>query len=451
MQTHLVNRLQLEMTCPSDEQAIQVGAEVGRTLQPLLVSAIDRVCSRHVAEDQWLRLDKLVIQLPIFTSDFPNENQIATQFEHHFEAALIEQLASRLATIGPVSRQKTDLDTLIYFLRTGQLPWWATAETTKPDAILNELIYQQPETLRAELLRIIRAPQVVQRLIHQLMPEVAADLVSRCFPELRIWIYAEQPIDALPEWETLPTEVYLRLLPYMAHQPTLVSKIGTIIEQVFNRPGQQPHFDELSDNQELITNTISKESAVLPAFSEPAEVFDSPLETDSVVDDLPKYFVKNAGIILLSPFLTPFFNELGWIENGEFVDDLSQYKALHSLHYLATGETHPPEHLLTLGKLLCGIPLKAPVPRKLDLPKADLREADALLSDVISHWQTLKNTSVNGLRNGFLQRNGVLAFTNSAWELQVERQTIDVLLDTIPWGFSVLKLPWMPSLLYTQW
>lgn len=451
MQTHLVNRLQFEMTCPSDEQAIRVGAEVGRTLQPLLVSAIDRVCSRYVAEDQWVRLDKLVIQLPVFIANFPDESLFETQFEHHFEAALVKQLALLPATTDPVSRQKTDLDTLIYFLRTGQLPWWAIAETTELETILNELIHQQPQTLRSELLRIIHPPQVVQRLIHQFTPEVALDLVGQCFPELLNWVQAEPIIDTLFKQGPVPAEVYLWLLPYVAHQPTLVSQIGTILEQVLNRPPQRSSTDQVVENQEIMARTISEESAVFLPVSESAESLLFPPETDSAITDVPKYFVKNAGIILLAPFLTPLFSELGWINDGEFIDDLSRFKALHSLHYLATGETHAPEYLLTFGKLLCGLPLSASVPRRIGLAKADYREADALLTDVISHWQTLKNTSANGLREGFLQRDGVLSFTNSAWELQVERQTIDVLLDTIPWGFSVIKLPWMPNLLYTQW
>lgn len=448
MQTHLINRLQFEMTCHSDEQAIRVGAEFGRTLQPLLVSAIDRICSQYVAEDQWLRLDKLVIQLPVFNTDFHDENLFAAQFDNYFESAFIEQLSVLTATVGPVSRQKTDLDTLVYFLRMGQLPWWAVAETTKLDAILNELIHQQPETIRAELIRTIRTPQVVQRLIQQFTSEVITELINQCFPKLLTWVHAEPIIDVLLEQGPVPLEVYLRLLPYVDHQPTLVSKIGAIIEQVRSRPAQRHSSDQLVENQNFVAKTISKESDVFITISEPAEASVFPLET---VDDVPKYFVKNAGIILLTPFLTRFFSELDWIENGKFVDDLSQFKALHSLHYLATGETHAPEYLLTLGKLLCGLPLNTPVPRRIDLTKADYCEADALLTDLISHWQTLKNTSVNGLREGFLQRDGVLTFTNSAWELQVERQTIDVLLDTIPWGFSATKLPWMPSLLYTQW
>ncbi|AKD55540.1 contractile injection system tape measure protein [Spirosoma radiotolerans] len=451
MQTHLVNSLQFEMTCPSDEQAMRVGAEVGRTLQPLLVSAIDRICSRYISEDQWLRLDKLVVQLPVFVTDFPDENLFATAFEHHFEAAFVKQLALSTATTGAVSRQKTDLDTLIHFLLTGQLPWWAIAETTKLDTILNELIHQQPETLRSELLRIIRAPQVVQRLIYQFTTEVAADLIGRCFPELQTWVHAE-PIEAsLLKQEPLPAEVYLRLMPYVTHQPTLVSQTGAIIEQVLNRPLQRPTVHQLSKTQLTDYKAVSKDNAVSQVAFEPTEAPFLQSATDSAVGDRPKYFVKNAGIILLSPFLSPFFREVGWIENGEFIDDLSREKALHSLHYLATGETHASEYLLTLGKLLCGIPLKVPVPRKIDLTEAGYREAYALLTDVISHWQALKSTSVNGLREGFLQRDGVLTFTNSAWELQVERQTIDVLLDSIPWSFSLIKLPWMPSLLYTQW
>jgi hypothetical protein len=35
--------------------------------------------------------------------------------------------------------------------------------------------------------------------------------------------------------------------------------------------------------------------------------------------------------------------------------------------------------------------------------------------------------------------------------LQVERKTLDVLLDSIPWGFSTVLLPWNPQPLFVEW
>ena len=46
---------------------------------------------------------------------------------------------------------------------------------------------------------------------------------------------------------------------------------------------------------------------------------------------------------------------------------------------------------------------------------------------------------------------GVLRAQDGHWLLQVERATHDVLLDRVPWGLSIVRLPWMPRLLQVQW
>jgi hypothetical protein len=35
--------------------------------------------------------------------------------------------------------------------------------------------------------------------------------------------------------------------------------------------------------------------------------------------------------------------------------------------------------------------------------------------------------------------------------LQVEQKAVDVLLNTLPWGIGVIKLPWMKEILHTEW
>jgi hypothetical protein len=37
------------------------------------------------------------------------------------------------------------------------------------------------------------------------------------------------------------------------------------------------------------------------------------------------------------------------------------------------------------------------------------------------------------------------------WLLQVESRTFDVLLEHLPWGISMIKLPWMKKMLWVEW
>ena len=57
----------------------------------------------------------------------------------------------------------------------------------------------------------------------------------------------------------------------------------------------------------------------------------------------------------------------------------------------------------------------------------------------------------DGLRDAFLKRDGLLIKKEDGWLLQVERKTLDVLLDKIPWGYSTVSLPWNSYLVFVEW
>lgn len=74
-----------------------------------------------------------------------------------------------------------------------------------------------------------------------------------------------------------------------------------------------------------------------------------------------------------------------------------------------------------------------------------------MLQAVISHWNALGGTSVQGLRETFLQREGRLQRDEDAWRLRVAPRPFDMLLDRLPWGYATLKLPWMKEVLHVDW
>ena len=160
-------------------------------------------------------------------------------------------------------------------------------------------------------------------------------------------------------------------------------------------------------------------------------------------------YIDNAGLVLLHPFLPQLFSSLGIA-----VDDrlIRPERALCLLHYLATGQTVAPEYALVLPKILCHVSLDWPVESDVELTTAEQEEAVALLESVIHHWEALRNTSPDGLRGTFLLRSGkVLMREDGDWVLQVEANTADILLDQLPWGISMIKLPWMRTMLWVEW
>ncbi len=164
------------------------------------------------------------------------------------------------------------------------------------------------------------------------------------------------------------------------------------------------------------------------------------------------YEVPYAGLILLWPFIPHLFRALGWMEKSEFVDEEGQFKAVIMLHFLATGSLEPPEEQeLSVCKLLAGLRADDPVPVLIGLNAHQRKEGEGLLEAVIANWATLKKTSPSGLRKTFLNRSGFLRRDDQGWRLKIERETMDVLIDRIPWGISTIRLSWQPKMIFVEW
>jgi hypothetical protein len=162
-------------------------------------------------------------------------------------------------------------------------------------------------------------------------------------------------------------------------------------------------------------------------------------------------YIKSCGIVILHYFLAPFFTGLKLLAGGKFIDDIAHQRAVLLLHYLATGNVEVAEFDLILQKILCGYPLDETLPAFIVLSKKEKVESKKLLEAVIDHWTPLKNTSVDGLRNAFFERDGKLTTKENGWLLTVEQRTVDVLLGKLPWGFSTIRLPWMEQILNVDW
>ncbi len=163
------------------------------------------------------------------------------------------------------------------------------------------------------------------------------------------------------------------------------------------------------------------------------------------------HYIPNAGIVMLHPFLGHLFKKLKLTKGGAFKNTKSTQKAILLLHYLTTQEIKTPEYQLTLPKFLCGVPLNTPIDHYTKLTKKEKEEAENLLQAAIEHWGALGKVSNASLREGFLKREGKLEKTSGGWQLQIEKQTIDILLDQLPWNLSIVKLPQMEDILKVDW
>ncbi|MBS0473220.1 MAG: hypothetical protein JSR60_19275 [Proteobacteria bacterium] len=184
-----------------------------------------------------------------------------------------------------------------------------------------------------------------------------------------------------------------------------------------------------------------------PVSRQSANESDQPPET---------LYVNNAGLVIVSPFLPRLFEKLDVLRDGpdgkpriSGIEHAS--RAVHLLQYLVDGRCDAPEPELVLNKLLCGLDLALPVEPGVE-PTAEEREVcDGLIQAVIANWPIIKNTSPAGLRETFLQREGRVTRSGTDWQLRVQRKTVDVLVDQVPWSFSVVLHRWMEHPIHVTW
>ncbi|KRB16303.1 hypothetical protein ASE08_25615 [Rhizobacter sp. Root16D2] len=161
--------------------------------------------------------------------------------------------------------------------------------------------------------------------------------------------------------------------------------------------------------------------------------------------------VGNAGLVLAAPYLPRLFMMLGLSDERAFAGPEAAERAALLLQLVATGEAAAPEPALVLNKLLCGIDLAAPVMRALQPTDAERSAVDGLLAAMILHWKVLGSTSVAGLRETFLQRDGRLQHADEHWQLHVAPRPFDMLIDQLPWGYATVRHPWMKEVLHVEW
>lgn len=182
---------------------------------------------------------------------------------------------------------------------------------------------------------------------------------------------------------------------------------------------------------------------------------DAPRPSDATESRISEGFhIHHAGLVLVAPYLPLLFDRLGWSlpkREGEGRVPGDHASALTLLHHLATGRDDPYEFELVLAKVFCGMEPEESYEGPVALDARSREEADQLLESVLGHWGALKDTSIGGLREAFLQRSGKLSLGDGFWRLQVEQKPWDMLLEQLPWSIQFTRFPWMSRTLKTEW
>ena len=191
----------------------------------------------------------------------------------------------------------------------------------------------------------------------------------------------------------------------------------------------------------------------VPAKESPSARFQREERTQSQeAAPVETIYLDNAGLVLAAPYLTALFRVLELVSDSRFKGPGAAVKGIRVLQYMADPEDGRPISQLVLNRILCGIDPPLPQDPGEALTGKEKETVDSLIRGMIENWKTIGNTSVQGFRESFLRRSGRLTLEpDNCWHLRVEARAFDMLLDSLPWQFSTVRLPWMSRLVYVKW
>jgi hypothetical protein len=425
--THRIKSVIFNLKNPDTATAFSIRNKLENLFYSDGIPALEQALDSCFADDDLYRIDHVEVDLGCI-----NPNDLDRQF---FRQSIIERLRHQIGSLSTDSVTKksylASLELMLFqFLDSGMVPW--------------ESSYDRPEELEAAILSLDSSS--FNRVINQMLPHL-----HRHRLRLRL-IY---------QFSTSFIESIIKVIDPVASpklfqicRKTLKNLSSASFREILLNSALDASTNQYRSIQDLNRCVFNQQQLHIHPKSRVQTEFDrdDTIQIHKEFDTRDLLYVRFAGVVLLHPFLQQFFHRLGLINNAhQFKSNSFRSRTVHLLHYLATGKENPPEHETILFKIMCGYPIRVPLAKELSLSKREKDESRDLLKSVLKHWTKLKNTSMAGLRETFLQREGKLITSNSGFHLVVERRTVDVLLDHLPWTLSVLKFPWLASPLHIDW
>lgn len=161
-----------------------------------------------------------------------------------------------------------------------------------------------------------------------------------------------------------------------------------------------------------------------------------------------KFIIHDGGLCLLAPFLNNFFENLFLVTKNNLAGEDKKAKAYFILQYIVNGTIDYKIINHSLAYYFAAKPNMA-IYDDIQLTEKEILECNILLQTIISYIPNLKKISIETFQKEFLQREGVLGINTN--ELRIERKSIDVILETVPWNFHIIKLPWLQNIFTVEW
>jgi hypothetical protein len=464
--------------------------ELNRTV---ILPALAEACDQLVGEDQLIQIDTLELDVGDLQLDDLEEsmkekviNQFKEQVFREVQKNLPRTEGGDRSQKGSSRKEKKRQSSLTghvrllaYYLEHGTRPWWQSDASPPIREICEEVAEVMPESFFERIAPMLASRSVRLRLIDNFTPQqlirlIAPDNVEKitsiwpAYEKLassagedtsgsflfnrslfdKLLMEIDPRMTAESKAEKIKQEMELQLqrvkpgIVLMDHikksgiSPTETGRILEMLEDTGQKRADQKGLKPIPEDQSGALQKDKRQKKTSPTTKVREETFIS---------------VNNAGIVLLWPYLEMFFNELQYTRDGDFSRDEDQWKAVHMLHFLAFGDEPGEEADWALNKIICGLETDDYVPLMTDIPDSEKEEAENMLQAVIRNWKVLKNTSVEGLRQAFLRREGIIREDAQGYIIEIEKSTFDVLLERLTWPISVVRLPWMKGVIHVKW
>lgn len=419
---HIINETILKVKFFGEENHLSIPDRLENWFMHTAVDSISDVCDAFTTQGEHIEIDQIHIDLGQMNHKL-FEQGVATVFKEKLRRKIGVLLASRTEER---SESKVNIRTpeellkrrFIHFIKLGYLPW--------------EAAHLHIGDLEKEILAADRKVQF--SLLRAIVPLLQQDRVQQR-------LSFNFSISFVLEMKQLLSEHY-GVIPNIP--PSILTDLSTSAKR-------KRLWKKLAQALQTAGSThIKKNRAASTAKGKPLKPTDSEEEV-AVATDHTMVSVSNAGCLLMHPFFSPLFANLGLTTNHTFKDAKQQEKAIGLLFFMVHGHLDFNESQVTLLKLLCGKPIGEPFQYEPKISKKEKEEVQGVLQSAIGHWSALKNTGIETFRNTFLQREGQLLLKDNDIEITVAQETVDILLDQLPWSLSRVHLPWVDQQIRVNW
>lgn len=404
------------------------------------------------------------------------------------------------------ARLNTIWETVEYYIQYGHFPWWFTGSVQDFTETLEAAWRSNPAAVKGHtFLKLLENPAKFQRFI-QVIPEnklgdweelLTGNLVKtlygtvletvgalRKYSSVQVhhmygWVFyaaftakqksiaptVENIVPLLKRW-LLKMETYIALP--LSLRPAFERYAGSVafleitredsVETIIKQIIKQVVITAAAIEKTIEKGTLLKKKKITTdevAAGKKKEI-NSPEgeETDRELRKSPgenDILVANAGLVIAWPFFATAYRKLGYLEDNKFKDFHSRQQAVLFLHYLVYNHMPEDESPLYLNKLLCGIEPAEFISTGGPAGEGWAEMRTDLWKAVIQQWNVLGTTSVEGLIDTFIVRNGKVKKAPGGYNVLVERKTLDILLDRLPWPISIIKPAWNNYIITVTW